>query len=81
MRQSTGTPPSIRRLATGRKARQAEQAVINALGPEGRRKKEGFLAPAQMPACGWTETFDATTVPACVLLPMAGSHRDSSIAA
>jgi len=67
--------------STGREAREVEQAVINALRPEGRRKKEGFLRPAQMPAGGWTETFDAATVPASLLLSMSRSHADSSISA
>ncbi|MFI6153976.1 hypothetical protein ACIBCA_14925 [Kitasatospora sp. NPDC051170] len=67
-------------FASGKGAREVEQAVIKALRPEGRRKKEGFLTPAQMPAGGWTETFDATAVPASLLLSMSQSHGDSSIA-
>ncbi|MEU6971945.1 hypothetical protein AB0A71_30270 [Kitasatospora aureofaciens] len=65
-------------FVTGREARKTEHAVINTLRPEGRRKKEGFLTPAQMPAGGWTETFDATTVPAS--LPLSMAQGDSRIA-
>ncbi|MFF7994627.1 hypothetical protein ACFZDG_33230 [Kitasatospora xanthocidica] len=66
-------------FATGREARGVEQAVINVLRPEGRRKKEGFLTPAQMSAGGWTETFDATTASASLVLSMAQSLGDSLI--
>ncbi|MEU2982041.1 hypothetical protein [Streptomyces hirsutus] len=68
-------------FATGREARETEQAVIDALRPKGRREREGFLTPAQMPAGGWTETFDATAVPAPLLLSMAQGQGSPSIAA
>ncbi|MBY8882723.1 hypothetical protein [Actinacidiphila acidipaludis] len=66
-------------FTTGRDARKAERAVIDALRPEGRRKKAGFLMPAQMPVGGSTETFDARVVPASLLLSMALSCGNLSI--
>jgi len=55
---------------TGTEAYEVEQAVIRDLHAQGHQP---FLTDADMPTGGWTETFDASEVPAALLWKLAGA--------
>jgi len=62
---------------TGDAARHTEQTVLKLLRSQGHAP---FLAAAQMPAGGWTETFDGTVVTAAMLcLLIIAAHTDPPV--